>query len=419
MRISTLQIFDIANNSMANANEAIIKTQEQLSTGRRVLTPSDDPVASTKIMALTEELATINQYNNNIDIAKNNLVIEESVLSGVNNIIQRLQELAVQAGNTATLSQTEYVSIANEVDSRLDELQNLLNTQNANGDYIFAGFKSKIQPFTGNLNSGFNYNGDDGQLFIKVANSTTIAASDSGKTAFVDIDSFNNTITTYPSSANRANPPVDISVGQITDQEAYDDFYPEDMVITFNEDTNVIPAGKNFTITERSTGRVVLADQPYRSGAEIAVNGVSVRITGNPTSGTPTTTGDRLFIDSTNKQDLLTTVARFSEAMHNFDGSEESLENLTQTVGSTIENLANAQTSVLEVVSKIGARFNTLEATEQLHLDSELISQELLSDLRDVDYAEAASRLSAQSLILEAAQSSFIRVSRLSLFSQL
>ena len=419
MRISSSQIFSIANNSIAEANREIIRTQEQMSTGRRVLTPSDDPVASTKIIAVTKDLADIEQFQRNINTARNNLVLEESVLDGVNNIILRIQELAIQAGNTATLSENEYNALASEVDARLDELQNLMNSQNANGDYIFGGYKSTQEPFVGNILSGFRYRGDEGQQFINVANNTTVAASDSGKAIFVDVESARNTINTQVSSANRANPSAQISVGQVTDQEIYDEFYPEDIVITFNQDANIVPAGKNFTARERSTGRIIVADQPYFQGNEIQLVGLSFRITGNPASETPTEPGDQFFIESTQKQDLLTTVARFSDAMKTFDGSQESRESLEDTIANTIENLSNAQTSVLETMSSIGARSNTLDSTEQLHLDSELVSQELLSSLRDVDYAEAATRLSAQTLVLEAAQTSFVRVSRLTLFSQL
>lgn len=419
MRISTVQIFNIANSSMAQANESLVYTQEQLSTGQRVLDPSDDPVASTKILAITQDLEAVAQYQRNINVAKNNLVIEESVLDGVTNIIQRMQELAVQAGNTATLSENEYVAISNEVDSRLDELMGLLNSQNANGDYIFGGYKSKTEPFVGNASSGFRYLGDEGQQFIKVSDTTSVAATDSGKAAFVDVDSANNTIFTAASPANRVNPSASISVGQVIDQDLYDDFYPEDIVITFNQDTNIVPPGKNFTATEKSTGRVIAADQPYYRGQEIEMNGVSFYITGNPASATPTSSGDQFFVESTRKQDILTTVARFSEAMKAYDGTQESRDELAEIVANTIENLGNAQTSVLEVVGNLGARFNTLDSTESLLLDSELLSRELLSQLRDVDYAEASTRLSAQTLVLEAAQSSFVRVSRLTLFSQL
>lgn len=419
MRISSLQIFNIANSSISDANKAIVRTQEQLSTGVRVLNPSDDPVAATKILAITEELATTEQYRNNINIAKNDLDVEEATLSAVLNVIQRVQELAVQAGNTAVLSPNEYTSISNEVDARIDELQNLLNSKNSNGDFIFSGYKSQSEPFTGSAQTGFRYNGDEGQKFIKIANNTLIESSDSGKALFVDVESERPTVNTYASESNRSTPPVQISIGNIVDREVFDEFFPEDMVITFNEDSNITPAGKNFTVTERSTGRVILADEPYRAGAEIEVNGVSVTITGNPVSSVPGSVGDRLFIDSSNKQDILTTFSQFSLSMRSFDGSSESRKALEETVADTLANLGNAQTSVLEVTSKIGARFNTLESTETLHTDAELVLQELLSDLRDIDYAEASTRLSSQTLILQAAQTAFVRISSLSLFDQL
>jgi len=419
MRISSQQIFNIANNSMADANEAILKTQQQLSTGQRVLQPSDDPVASTKILSINEELATINQYRNNINIAKNDLVVEEAVLDGVLNIIQRVQELSVQAGNTATLSESEYLSLSNEVDARLDELQSLLNTQNANGDFIFGGYKSLNEPFSGSPSTGFRYNGDEGQKMIKIANNTFVAASDSGKAAFVDVESARPNINTYASPSNRSQPPVEISVGTIVDREAFDEFFPEDMVITFNEDTDIVPSGKNFTITERSTGRTVLANQRYAEGAEVTANGVTFTLTGNPASAVGGQSGDRLFIDSTSKQDVLTTMARFSEVMRNYDRSPESRIALEETVADTLDNLKNAQTSVLEITSEIGARFNTLDSTEELHFDADVVLQELRSELRDIDYAEASTRLSSQTLVLQAAQTAFVRVTSLSLFNQL
>lgn len=533
MRISSVQIFNIANNSMAEANEAIIKTQEQLSSGQRVLTPADDPVAATKIMQLNEQLSSISQYRDNMDIVENNLVLEESALKGVNNLILRVQEIAIQAGNTGTLSKSEYGTLAAEVDARLDELRNILNTQNANGDFIFGGYKSRSNPFTGDPGQGFKYNGDEGQQFIQIANGTTIAASDSGKSAFVDIPSVESTVTTSTSPSNKSNPPVEISVGYVSDRAVFDEFYPEDIVITFNAETDINPAGKNFTATERTTGRVIAANQAFASGAEIEIEGVSFRMAGSPASGiasvpstrnfgednvvsgydfaangtesfkvtvagrtetlyltAPVTNnsllaaelndagngnaaklanlgitvdsngfqmpngiplrvwgesdtavtgvlgldalngsvsddgqlaqpGDRMFIESTQKQDILTTLARFSETMRNFESTQESRDSMADIVAETLGNLTNTQTSVLDVTSRLGARFNTIESTRALHLDSELVTSELLSELRDIDYAEAATRLSAQSLILQAAQSSFLRVSQLSLFNQL
>jgi len=206
---------------MADVNQAVVKTQEQMSTGKRVLSPSDDPVAATKILALSDELAAVEQYRKNIDIAQNNLALEESVLGGVTNVVQRMQELAIAAGNTASLTQSEYKAMASEVGERLDELVNLLNTRSPGGDYIFGGYKSRQPPFEGNATNGFRYIGDDGQQRIRVSNNTTVAATDSGKELFLDIDSSNKTIQPYSSPGNQSNPPAAMNIGEVIDQQAY------------------------------------------------------------------------------------------------------------------------------------------------------------------------------------------------------
>jgi len=533
MRISSLQIFNIARDSMAKANEATVKTQEQMSAGKRVLSPSDDPVAYIKILQVTDELAGIDQYLKNIDIAENNLNLEETIMNNVVGVVQKMQEIAVAAGNTAALTENEYKAFAAEVSTRLDELVNLLNSQNANGDYIFGGYKSAAKPFGGDAFSGFNYQGDDGQQFIKVANNTQVAATDSGKSIFLDTKSANNTVQTSASPGNTAKPPGSISIGQVVNQGDYDKFYPEDIVITFNAESNLSPPGKNFTAVERSTGRVITANQAYIPGEEIQLKGVSFKFTGNPASGAPaiaatrlfgaealpafpvdftapnnesftitvggrterlvldtniasaadlaatlnsvtngnanrlanlgitaniqgfhmpqgmnmtiangtantnavlglnsaagsTSTdgqsakaGDRFFIESSEKQSILTTLARFKDVLGTYDGSQESKDAMSAVVASTIKNLGNGLTSVVDAQTKIGARLNTLESTRNLHLDTQLASKKVMSDLQSLDYTEATTRLAQQSLILQAAQQSFIRVSQLSLFDRL
>lgn len=421
MRISTLHIYNLARNSMADANQAINKTQEQLSTGKRVLTAADDPVAATRIQQLNNNLALVEQYNKNIVIAENNLSLEESTLDSANNLLQRIEELAVQAGNTASLSSGDYAALASEVDSRLDELFNIVNTRNSNGDYIFSGFKSDTPAFAGDSVNGFRFVGDEGQMQIKIDNNTNIDVSDSGKALFVDVPSGSNNVITSANPNNRSNPPVSISVGEVVDQEAYDNFYPEDIVIRFNEDADITPAGKNFTVTERSTGKIIEANHPYTAGEELIYNGVSIRISGNPASadGGAGLAGDQLFVDSTNTQDVLTTLMRLRDAMNAHDGSQDSIDRIESVVASSITNLSFSQENISETVTKIGARNNTLESTKELHLDTELVSREILSDVADLDYADAASRLSQQTLILQAAQASFLRVSELTLFSRL
>ncbi len=421
MRISTLHIFNLANKSMAEVNQEINKTNQQLSTGQKVLSAADDPVAATRIQQLSTHLSSVEQYNKNITLAENNLSIEEATLNSINNLVQRIEELAVQAANTATLSESEYDALASEVDTRLDELQSLTNSRNSNGDYIFSGYKSNAPTFSGDSVNGFRFGGDGGSINIKIDNNTFVQASDSGKTLFVDIPSADNTVSTVVNPNNRSNPPLTISSGEVVDQQVYDEFYPEDIVISFNDDSDVVPSGKNFTVTEKSTGKIIEENHRYVSGEELVYHGVSVRIAGNPASNDSGAglVGDQLFIESSNTQDILTTLMKFRDVMSDYDGSQAARDNIASVTASTLSNLNSAQETISTTVTKIGARHNTLESTKEQHLDTELVSNTILSDLRDVDYAEAASRLSAQTLILQAAQASFLRVSELNLFSRL
>lgn len=524
MRISTSQIYNIANLGMSQAQNAVSKTHEQMTTGKRVLSPADDPVAATNILKLNEELARTTQYKKNIDVADNNLSLEDSTLKAVGDLMQRMRELAVKAGNTAVLTASDYDSLAAEVDTRITELMSLQNTRNASGQYIFAGYQGKDAPFVYSGGGNYSYTGDEGQVFLQASASVSVAVSDSGKKVFVDIPSDHNTVNTSASNINRALPASVISVGQIVDQEVFDNFYPEDMVVTFNAPTAIVPNGPNYTVTERSSGKVIVANANYTSGLDINVMGVSLNISGSPSAPTPATLpfvfdaaapvdfsanpttlrvtvngrtetlefnslplvssaadmaailnsapnlakldnlgltataaglvsingmnislqggnaalqsamglpttsgvtstnghpGDSFFIESTDKQGLLTTLSRFSEAMKSVKDTPDSKALLSDLIAKTLDNLTNSITSVVSVQGEVGARQNTLESARNLNLDVNLFIQQELKNLQDLDYAEASIRLSMETMVLNASQQSFAKVSQLSLFTYL
>src|SRR5690625_7308672 len=116
----------------------------------------------------------------------------------------------------------------------------------------------------------------------------TVPVSDSGKRLFVDIKSNHNTFDTSPSSANRADPPAGISVGQVIDQEAFDEFYPKDLRITFNAEQAVNPPGPNLTITERASGDVLMANEHLKPGENIELDGMQFQTNGERVHGNAT-----------------------------------------------------------------------------------------------------------------------------------
>ena len=96
MRVSTAYLFEQNLSAMLSQQTALGKTQLQISTGKRILSPSDDPAGSVQVLSLQREVSVSEQYLVNTDKAENKLSIEEGVLSGATTMLQRIRELAVQ-----------------------------------------------------------------------------------------------------------------------------------------------------------------------------------------------------------------------------------------------------------------------------------------------------------------------------------
>jgi flagellar hook-associated protein 3 FlgL len=206
-----------------------------------------------------------------------------------------------------------------------------------------------------------------------------------------------------------------VNPGFVVDEAAYADFYPEDLVITFNADSAISPPGANYTIRQASDGRVVegMDAQGYSEGSEIIVAGIAVKISGKPEPG------DEFLVDSSEKQSITDTIYRLMDGLNNLEDNPEDAETLENLLEDTLNNLAFAQSSISQVRSEVGARLNVIENTASLAADVDIVSKSVLSKLSDVDFAEAVSRLSLQSFLLETAQQSYAKIQNLSLFNQL
>ncbi len=413
MRVSTLQTYNNGLNAMMKAQEAVNKTQQQVSSGRRVLTPADDPIASTKILQLQQDLAQREQYESNMVAAENRLNLEEVTLGSITDALTRVQELTVNAGS-GSLTKEDRQAIAAEVRELEDSLASLFNTKDANGEFIFGGFKgSSTQPFVKGDNGRYTYQGDEGQRYLAIGDTTRVATGDNGKKLFMDVESVKNTFNTSVNPRNEGN--TRVNAGFVVDEEAYAEFYPDDIVVTFNNENAIDPPGPNFTVRRMSDNRVIegMANSPYVEGQELVVAGISLSISGTPEPG------DEVLAKSSPKQSISDTLFRLREGLNSLEDNPEDSETLDILISDTINNLASAQTSVSEVRSNIGARLNIIDNTRNMSEDVKLVSQEVLSELSDVDFAEAVSRLSLQSFLLEAAQQSYTTIQRLSLFNQL
>ena len=410
MRLSTHQVHQSALQDMLRINREVADTQEQIASGRRLVRASDNPSDAAKIVTLRRELAELDTFVRNTEAIEAELAREESVLDQVIEVIQRVQELVVQAGG-GTLTQEDRGFIAVEVQARMDELTELMNSRGADGRFIFAGGKGDTQPFVVE-GQDVRYEGDESQRSLQIDTGLFVPFSDSGRALFVDIPSATTNFEVERGPDNAAEG-VQIRRVGVVDQTALDDFAPDGVVIEFRPLTEAGGA-VNYTVRRLSDNRVVggAENVAFTAGQPIEIAGMQVAIDGVPESG------DRFAVRTTSRQSLLETVGRAARDLQRIDESAAP-EAFQAAINSAIENLSNAQSNVLQARSDIGARLNTVAATRGFHEEQQLASEALISEVRDLDYAEAVSRLSFQSFVLEAAQQSFVRVSRLSLFNAL
>lgn len=345
MRISTEQFFESSLTNIQRGTASLGVTQEQISTGVRILAPSDDPVANAKVVQLQERIALVDQYQSNIQVATSMVELSESVLGSVTNNLQRVRELAIQS-NSAALSDDNRKLIANELRVILDGLQDLMNSNNGLGGFLFSGFQTTQVPFVERNGGGYDYEGDQGINQIQISTSTQVKISDSGKDLFIDIPTSNPTISTRSGPANSTSPGSSISIGAIVDPVAFQQAYPEDFVIEFN-DPELNQDRRTFTVTRTSDGRPVMGTEPpgfmvnvpYEAGARIEFEGVEVSIVGEPE------VGDRFIVESTSTASVLNMVHRFSTVLETLSADNLTLPDNNELVGRATPGRSNINTA--------------------------------------------------------------------------
>ncbi|MEX0739747.1 MAG: flagellar hook-associated protein FlgL [Pseudohongiella sp.] len=410
VRLSTSQIYNRGLNAMLDVQKAANRTQEQISTNKRVLSPADDPIAAARILQLRQEKANTNQFNNSLSTLNNRLQREETAIAGISDQIQKAQELIIQSGNAA-LNKDQRGFIAVELQSLVDGMAQLMNSRDASGEYLFAGFQGKTQPFQKGADGRFAYQGDEGQRFIQVGPVTSIAANDSGYEVFMDIPGVQSGFRARASEGNTAVPPAQIDGAVVRNRDQFESFFPESAVIEFNPETAVTPPGINYTIKQVSDGRVISENARYVSGNDIEFNGMSVRIQGQPAPG------DTFMVESDSSKGLLAGIEDYIAVLQKTGNSTADREIRDQALSRTITNLDSAQGKLLDTRAAVGARLNQVESAKANNDDFDLVVDTALSELEDLDYAKAISQLTQETFVLEAAQASFSKVSKLSLFN--
>ncbi|RDH85216.1 MAG: flagellar hook-associated protein 3 [endosymbiont of Seepiophila jonesi] len=187
LRISTNMLFEKGISSMLEQQTKLSNTQDQISSGKRILTPKDDPAGSAYLLDLKGSISRVDQYQYNADRTRARLELEETALASVGNILHRVHELAIQ-GQTDTLTGDQRRDIAAEVRQLNEGLLSLANTQDSNGEYIFAGYDADQPPFSNPVDGTYVYSGDMGSRRLQIAADRRIQDRDNGFDVFMNLD---------------------------------------------------------------------------------------------------------------------------------------------------------------------------------------------------------------------------------------
>lgn len=182
MRVTDQQTYQLLLSNFQQVSRNLLTSQEQVSTGKRVNTPSDDPEAFGRIVATKSSLSQTTQWSRNIDRGTSRLDMADSTLSQVNNLLSRVKELAVAAAS-GTSTAADRVTAATEVRSIDRQLVGLANTQ-ADGISIFAGTKTDIQPYAVTSGDTVAYSGNAETQSIAVGQNETIQVTIPGSQIF-------------------------------------------------------------------------------------------------------------------------------------------------------------------------------------------------------------------------------------------
>jgi flagellar hook-associated protein 3 FlgL len=401
VRLSTAAIHRTSIGSILEQQTRLARTQAQVTSGKRFQSAAEDPIAATRAAALDRTVADNKQFERNSNIVESRLSYEEQSLSDVTLLLQRVRERALEGANS-TLGQGERNMLATELRQLVGELVDISNRDDGNGEYLFAGTSTGTKPFARGT-TGVNYVGDQTTRFIRVSGSQALADGHPGTEVFMNITEANGTFRTAVAPANTGSGTID--VGSMTNPAAW---VADNYTIRFTSATDWVVEDDTLP-----TPVQVANGTGFASGNTIQFLGARVTITGTPA------VGDAFTVQPAQDTDMFSILDNLINTLTAATGLPSDRAVFQQQIGASIANLDKGLDRVLSVRAEVGTRLSAIDSAANARETESIDLQQLLSDLRDVDYAEAISRLNQEYAGLQAAQQAYTKISQLSLFDYL
>ncbi|PBJ81917.1 flagellar hook-associated protein 3 [Lysobacteraceae bacterium NML93-0399] len=396
-RISTGMLYQQSLSAMQSKQASLARTQNELTTGKKLLTAKDDPVGAGAAVTLDRSKAELERFGKNADAVGHRLNMQESALTQAGDLLGRIQVLAVQAGN-GTLSDGDRQAIASEVQSLRDGLFDIANTADGTGRYLFGGTQDGGAPFIRHQGV-VSYGGDQTQRRVEIAPEMFVSDALPGSELFLRVPTGSGGLDARAAAANSGS--GKIGGFSLNDSNAW------------NGDTYRIEFDADGAYVAFDDDGARIADGVYVAGDAISIGGVAITLTGEPAAG------DVFEIGPSRTADIFSTIDDLVHALTTpatTDAQKAAQQNALQA---SIRNISSAEGHFIDARAAGGAQLSALDSAADLRGAFDLNIQTTLSGMRDLDYVEAISRFSLEKVALDAAQLSFVQMQRNSLFDLL
>lgn len=391
---------------MLDQQALALRIQQQVSSGKRVLSPSDDPIAAAQISLMKQRVQANEGLEQNRQSAEFTLKSEESIISSAVGIMQKLRTLQIQAGNPA-MTEDNRKSMATEAQVLLNQLNDLANSKDENGNYLFAGSKTTIQPFTLDSNGNYVYNGDETDRYQDVSNGIRLAVNDNGSDLFMRIPGGNGQFSIGHSGAANTGTAV-LDTGSVTDPGSY---VADNYTLSFakNSANQLV-----VMVTGANSGNVLPAsgladDAPvYQEGMSVNFNGMGVKVTGAPNEG------DSFTLQPKENMSIFATVQAMIDNLKQPFTTPADKASVQTENNQVLSQLDASMAKLINAQSDLGARLQQLDMAKVINKNAIDEGTIVISQLEDVDMTSAIANLNQQILFLQAAQGSFAKIQSIS-----
>ena len=403
MRISTSEVFDAS--ALTRNQVDMMKTQAQISSGRKINSASDDPVGASQALKLRQTSSLTSQYQANQQSALNTLGQAESMLGNITTLLQEVRTAVVGAGD-GTLNDSDRRSIGQAVQGQMDQLLSYANAADAAGGYLFAGYRDGSQPFVKGTSS-VTYAGDQGGRTLQVSEARAVEISSNGTNIFQRIPAATGSYAATAGAWNSGSGSVGLV--QVKDSTALQADH------SYRVQFSVANGQTTYTVSDITAGipGTNVAGQiavPYTSGTAIKVAGLQFSVSGQPNDT------DAFDIKPAATQSVFDTLQKLANLLTTPVTNAADRSTLASELGVALQNIDNAHEQALSVRSGMGSRMQEITSLQSVMGSRDIATKSALSQVEDLDYAAAISTLSQQQLVLQAAQKTYASVTKLSLF---